>query len=307
MEQHFLQTEAWEKFQHALGHKTIRRSGDGWSYLAAVEHGGGMTRLYCPYGPTVTSLTALDEALDSLKSEAKAIKASFVRVQPFGLLLAESDASKRGLRKIIYSQPEATRRIDLSPTHEELIAAMSQSKRSICRNYQKKGLRYWNSHDAQDVDKLLPLLHDVATRNRIALHDDDYVRHQAESLMPEQASLHFISLDNDVVTGALLLEGETANYYAHAGTAAKHYKFQANTALVGEMLDYSKKQGKQWFDLYGIAPNDDPSHPWAGVTDFKAGFGGERVIYNPTFDLPISKVKYMSYQTLRTIKKKLRS
>lgn len=305
MEQHFLQTEAWEKFQHALGHETIRRSGRDWSYLAIVERSAGTTRLYCPYGPTVPSLEALDRAIESLKVEAKRIGASFVRVQPFGFLLSESDYEKRDLRKIVYSQPEATRRIELSPSLDDLIANMSQSKRSICRNYQKKDLRYWSSHDPKDVDKLLPLLHDVASRNRIALHDDDYVKRQAESLMPEQASLHFISLGDDVVTGALVLEGETTNYYAHAGTASQHYKFQANTALVGEMLGYSKEQGKQWFDLYGVAPNDDPDHPWAGVSDFKAGFGGERVIYNPTFDLPTSKGRYVFYQTMRTIKQGL--
>ena len=307
MNQHFLQSESWEKFQHALGNETVRRSGDGWSYMAIVEHGGGGVRLYCPYGPTVKDLDALDEALSSLKQEAKKVGAVFVRLQPFGPLLTDEESSRRSLKRIVYSQPEATRLIDLSPSHEDLIAAMSQSKRSICRNYQKKGLRYWVSHDPADVERFLPMLHDIASRNHISIHDDDYIRKQAQTFMPDNASLHFISLDDDDVTAALAFEDDLTVYYAHAGTAAEHYRFQANTALIGDLMAYAKDRGKKWLDLFGVAPNDDPNHPWAGVSGFKSGFGGERVIYNPTFDLPVSKMKYAVYGALRTVKQKLKS
>lgn len=303
MNQHFLQSEAWEKFQQSLGHKTIRREGSGWSYLALVERNGGLTRLYCPYGPTVRSLEALDEALTSLKTEAKQVGAAFLRVQPCPMLLTGDDAKNRGLKAIRYSQPEATRVIDLSLSYEDLIAAMSQSKRSVVRNYQKKGLTYRMSTDSADVEKLLPLIHDIAVRNRILVHDDDYIRKQAVALIPESASLHFIEQDGEAVSGALLFEDAETAYYAHAGTAATQYKLQANTALVGELLAYAKKKGKKRFDLYGIAPNDDANHPWAGVTSFKAGFGGEVVLYNQTYDLPLHKISYHAYTLLRAMKK----
>lgn len=301
MKQHFLQSEVWEAFQHKLGNKTIRRNGDGWSYLAIVEHGGGLTRLYCPYGPTAMSLENLDAAFDSLKTEAEKLGAVFVRVQPYPMLLNGNDASTRDMRPIRYSQPEATRVIDLSPSFDDIVAGMSQSKRSVVRNYRNKGLTYRLSTNPKDVKLLLPLLHDIAERNRILVHDDDYIRNQAEALMPDHASLHFIELGGETISGALLFEDDRAAYYAHAGTSAEHYKLQANTALVGELVAYAKNHGKKTFDLYGVAPTDDPKHPWAGVTGFKAGFGGEMALYNQTYDIPLRTVRYYLYQLLRSV------
>lgn len=302
MKQHFLQSDAWERFQHTLGNETIRRSGDGWSYLAIIENGGGLTRLYCPYGPTFETPLALDAALESLKTEAKKIGAAFVRVQPFGALLGKLETKSRGMKPISYSQPVATRVIDLAPPLDELIANISQSKRSVVRNYTCKGLVYRTSTDAADIEKLLPLLHDIADRNRISVHSDNYLRKQAKALLPSNGSLHFIELNGTPVSGALLFEDEQTCYYAHAGTAAEHYKLQANTALVGEMMAYAKNSGKVWFDMYGIAPTNDPGHPWSGISDFKASFGGEVVRYNATYDIPLKKASYFTYSLLRTLK-----
>lgn len=304
MNQHFLQSEAWEKFQHALGNTTVRREGDGWSYLAIVEHGGGLTRLYCPYGPTVDSPTALKAALDSLEQEAKARGAAFLRVQPQGYLLNVAESGALRMKPIAYSQPVTTRVVDLSLSLNDILAAVSQSKRSVIRNYQKKGLVYRMSKNPADIEKLLPLIHDIAERNRISVHSDEYIRKQAKALLPDDASLHFIELDGQAITGAFLFEDESCCYYGHAGTAAKHYKLQANTALVGELLAYAKNKGKQRFDLYGIAPTDDETHPWAGVTSFKAGFGGDVVRYNQTYDLPIKKALYVAYSFLRSLTRK---
>jgi lipid II:glycine glycyltransferase (peptidoglycan interpeptide bridge formation enzyme) len=148
------------------------------------------------------------------------------------------------------------------------------------------------------------LLHDIAERNRISVHSDEYIRAQARSLMPESASLHFIEQDGQAISGALLFEDAETNYYAHAGTAASHYKLQANTALVGELITYSKQSGKQQLDLYGIAPTDDPEHPWAGVSAFKASFGGRVVTYNSTYDIPVKTFQYAVYTALRSLVKR---
>ena len=307
MNQHFLQSEAWEKFQHALGNVTIRRTGDGWSYLAIVERGGGLTRLYCPYGPTVVNNTSLDDALEDLKTEAEKIGAAFIRIQPQGVLVDTPIAKQLGLSAVEYSQPVATRVIDLSSSLDQILSGVSQSKRSVCRNYQRKGLTHRVTKDPGQIELLFGPLHDIAARNRITVHSDDYIRTQAMSLMPNAASLHSIQLGDTVIAAALLFEGPQTNYYAHAGTLRAHYKLQANTALIWELIQYSKGQGKHWLDLFGIAPDDNPAHPWAGVSAFKASFGGRVIHYNQTYDLPVKKTAYRGYMLLRSLKKHLKN
>lgn len=307
MNQHFLQSEAWEKFQHALGQDTIRRQGDGWSFLAIVERGSGLTRLYCPYGPTVADRASLTTALDALRTEADEVGAAFVRLQPQGVFVDASIAKELGLSAVTYSQPVATRVIDLFASLDQILSEVSQSKRSVCRNYQRRGLTHHVTKDPQQIELLFNPLHDIASRNHIAVHGDDYIRTQAMSLMPNAASLHSIQLGSTVISAALLFEGPQTNYYAHAGTLAAHYTLQANTALIWELIRYSKEQGKHWLDLYGIAPDDNPSHPWAGVSAFKASFGGKVVHYNQTYDFPIKKAAYRGYITLRSLKKRLKN
>ena len=49
----------------------------------------------------------------------------------------------------------------------------------------------------------------------------------------------------------------------------------------------------------GIAPENAPNHPWAGVTRFKLGFGGRAVDYPGTFDLPLNRLWYTLYSLVR--------
>ena len=46
----------------------------------------------------------------------------------------------------------------------------------------------------------------------------------------------------------------------------------------------------------------DGSHPWAGITRFKKGFGGKYVEYPGTFDLPLKKGWYKVYSFVRNMR-----
>lgn len=82
MNQHFLQSAAWQQFQESLGRTTFRDSGPGWEYLAILERSTGNSRLYCPYGPTAKDEQSLAAALDSLIQLGKKHRATFLRVEP---------------------------------------------------------------------------------------------------------------------------------------------------------------------------------------------------------------------------------
>ena len=63
----------------------------------------------------------------------------------------------------------------------------------------------------------------------------------------------------------------------------------------------AKNDGFKYYDFWGIAPNDDPKHPWAGVTRFKKGFGGIIVEYGGTWEKGVSW-KYNLYRILRKLR-----
>lgn len=300
---HFLQSAAWQKFQEAQGRTVFHRSGDGWEYRAILEPARfGLSRLYCPYGPTASSSRALKTALDSLTALARSQKAAFVRVQPLGAKFGE--LKNLGLHPITYSQPAHTWYVDVSRPKSDIIADMKQNNRNLYRTHENKGMTYEKSHNPEDISRLTTLLHGVAAHNQITVHADSYFETQATILLPiKTASLHFMTYKGETVAAALVYEDDHATYYGHAAADHKHRKLGASTALLAQIIIDAHQRGKQICDLYGITDSDDPSHPWAGFTRFKKSFGGYEKALSPTYEYPIDKLRYHAYSIAKAIKK----
>lgn len=300
---HFLQSDAWQRFQQSLGRQTFRAQGNGWEYLAILEPASfGLSRLYCPYGPTVESREAFEAALGSLKTLARKFGVAYLRLQPVGISIPPNSK----LRAVNYSQPTHTWCIDLTQPEDAILQAMKPNTRNIYRNYRKKGLTHTVSYNPRDISRLTTLLHEVAEHNHITTHSDAYFRAQAETFLPQgDAALHFITKDTETIAAALVYLDESTAYYAHAAASHAYRKFNASTALLAEIIINAKQQGKTSCDLYGITTSSDPAHKWAGFTKFKQSFGGYLVDYNQTLEYPLKPVRYFALSSARKLKRLL--
>ena len=65
--------------------------------------------------------------------------------------------------------------------------------------------------------------------------------------------------------------------------------------LQWQIIKEAKNRGIKYYNFWGIAPNDNPNHRFAGVTMFKTGFGGERIDWLHAHDLPISNKYWLTY------------
>ena len=304
----FLQSPAWQSFQQKLGRKTFTNSGDGWSYLAIRESGTLNTRLYTPHGPECKTIEHLKEAILSLKDLAKEEKVTFLRIDP-SIGVSADELRKLGFSPVTYQQlqPAHTQIIDLRQTPDEILAQMSQNSRNITRNYHKKGVTVRTSHNPEDITILTSLLSKVADRNHISAHNERYFRNQVEALFPTKtATLYIAEYEGAPIAASLIYDSSDTRTYAHAAADDTYRKLSAGTALVGQMILDAHAKGLTYFDLYGIADTDNPSHPWHGFTRFKKSFGGESVTRPGTWDFPINKHGYYLYRIYQTIYRKLR-
>lgn len=304
---HFHQSAAWEAFQISLGRKVFHRSGEGWEYRAILEPARfGLSRLYCPYGPTASSHRALRTALASLKALARSQHAAFVRIQPLGAEFTPADLKRVGAHKIYYSQPAHTWCIDTSRPVDEIIGDMKQNNRNLYRTAAKKGLVYERSTDPADITHLTHLLHSVATHNQISVHSDRYFQKQADALLPiGTASIHLIRYEDKVIAAALVYEDKHTHYYGHAAADHEHRKLGASTALLAHIIITAHEVGARTCDLYGITTSDDPNHRWAGFTRFKKSFGGYQVDLSDTYEYPIGHIRHRVYRAARYIRRTL--
>jgi lipid II:glycine glycyltransferase (peptidoglycan interpeptide bridge formation enzyme) len=82
--------------------------------------------------------------------------------------------------------------------------------------------------------------------------------------------------------------------------------------LQWEAIKEAKNRGCKTYNFWGIAPDiknaqeaQESSHPWAGLSLFKMGFGGCRKEYVKTQDLVILPKYWLNY-IIEVLRKKIR-
>ncbi|WP_336711034.1 lipid II:glycine glycyltransferase FemX [Arthrobacter sp. USHLN218] len=302
-----LQSAAWATFQRSLGKKVFEQGGDGWSFLAVQEKTPLGSFLYTPYGPTAADVPALGNALEALAGLARAEGAHYVRVEPVGADLGADAAavlSGLGLVKAPADiQPHLTWMVDLTQDEDAILAGMRSTSRNLYRNIHKKGVTFEVSTDPEDISILLGFLHDVSERADFKAQSDDYLTHAARTLIPAGAAKLFIAkLDGTPIAAALSYDTDTTRVYAHAAADDTHRKLNAGIPLVVNMMMDAKHDGMSRFDMWGVSPEDEPDHKWAGFSRFKRSFGGFEVAYPGSWDLPVNKTMHTAYGIARRLR-----
>lgn len=310
-QKHFLQSQAWGDFQQACGNEVIQKQGqasDGgtWSYLAIVERGRFSSRLYCPYGPVFSSVGALSEALASLENEAKSFLVEFVRVEPWGTVSA-GELTALGLRPAAHNvQPPDTviNEVRASEVSEDdILKRASSTRRQLYRYSLRDGVEYRASYDPSDLSYFLDMIHVVAERTGMQPHEDSYFETIAQALFPQKAAGILLSVLEGVPLASIVFYSDGSSLaYAHAASVDGYRKMSPPSGLFMHAQFFARESGHTLLDTYGVAPEGaGKEHPWAGFTKFKESFGGTRVHYNGTWELPISKLRYTLYNAVGKI------
>jgi lipid II:glycine glycyltransferase (peptidoglycan interpeptide bridge formation enzyme) len=74
-------------------------------------------------------------------------------------------------------------------------------------------------------------------------------------------------------------------------------------ALQWEAMRRAKARGCTEYDLFGTAPNNDPSHPMHGLYRFKTGFGGHELHRMGCWDYPFREEEYQRFSSQEMIAK----
>lgn len=293
-----LQTDAWAKVQRKLGKPTSTVQGDGWSALCVEEKRAVGSYLYVPYGPICRDAGALDDALRAIHAHARRRRAWWVRVEPRS---SEREALWSDLplwRDVLEAdrfhpalhdhQPKHTRLIDLTAGPDAILAAATGSIRTIHRNHAKKGLEVRTSRNPDDVTILAAFLSQAAGHKHIVARSASYLHAVASAMMPvDAATLYSTWKDGAPLCATLVYDSPTQRLFAHAAMPVEHRKLRPNQPLITRALLDAHDAGIRTADLFGLAPPDEPNHPWAGFSAFKRSFGGEDVTHLGTWERDI--------------------
>lgn len=333
-EANFLQSPEYGKMNEILKNKVIYEdfNGTGWA-LMIVRNAKRGRYLEIPCGPLLDwkNRKEVEMAFNKIREIAKQEKCVFIRIRP---QLRKNEENLKiltnlGLKKSpMHLAAEHTVMINLEKSEDELLNEMRRQTRYEVRRAGKLGLEVVHDNSegifreffgvqaktAARQNFIPPNLKTLlAEREAFGENAQIYVakikeeeNKEARSETPKkQGSEAKNSNSKAVAYGLIIKNGKEGDYYEAASTELNH-KLPGAYALLWQVMKDLKKEGYTRFNLWGIAPPNQPDHRYAGVTTFKTGFGGETVEFVPAHDLVINKVKYLKNLIVETARKKWR-
>jgi lipid II:glycine glycyltransferase (peptidoglycan interpeptide bridge formation enzyme) len=303
----FLQTWEWGEFQRAAGYRVRRVIGadDRGPAAAAqlVEHRlpFGMRYQYCPRGP-VARLDAPGASLDVLSAVARRTRSLFVRFEP-AAYVRHTGSSVRSTTSL---SPASTLVTDLTLSFDDLSRNLHPKTRYNVGLAERKGVTV--ELRAGNFDEVWGLFETTATRGQFRLHPRAYYERMLGSLSTDtcRAFLAVARVESKIIAANVMIDCQGTRTYLHGASANEHRDAMAPYLLHWELLKDAKREGLRLYDWWGVAPEGaGESHPWAGITRFKQGFGGARLDYAGTFDLITRPTLYRVYEWIRALRRKV--
>lgn len=316
----FLDSWNWGEFQTRRGFKTwrlgIAEGADlqGVALTVKIKARRG-TYLLIQHGPVISDSVNKEKVfgllLEELEKIGKKEGASFVRMNPLWERSEENDSllKSRGLRlsPMHANAYDATWKLDISLSEEELIKGMRKTTRYLIRQTEKN--EDIVIEKSEDLKTYQGLNREVGKRQKFVPFSDEYIKDEYEIFGKDgQDLLLFGKYKGEVVAGALVIFYQGTGYYHQAASLSEHARLSVPYLLQWEAIREAKRRGCRLYDFWGyVDPKTDPNHPWAGPTLFKMGYGGEARLYVKTRDYVLSLKYWLTYifEELRKINRRL--
>ena len=335
----FLQSAQWRKFQENVGRKTFHLEGEDFS-ASIVEHSLPLVGKYWyvpkgpifSYHPELVSGSSSDNTgdlkpgipdqvrndINSLIELAKKENAGWIRIEPENeeiLKSIQENIAEKVIRSPHDMQPKEVFVLDILKETEILLAEMKPKTRYNIKLAQKKGvsLRITNKYECTNgeiIEAFLKLTKEMAVRNGITAHPEQYYRKMIETLPIEMLKIYVAEYENKIIAANLVLfYGKTVTYL-HGASGNEHRNVMAPFLLQWQAILDAKEMGYERYDFGGVKStsnnqqSENNKNTWEGITTFKFGFSlnTQPIEFPGSYDIVINSRKYGTYRVLQKVK-----
>ncbi|MDO4539809.1 MAG: peptidoglycan bridge formation glycyltransferase FemA/FemB family protein, partial [Syntrophomonadaceae bacterium] len=272
---------------------------------------------YAPRGPVADIADA--EALAALFAGARALGrehgAIFLKIDP------DVPVSQRGLPELLIAngfhrndtgldfegvQPAFVFRLDITPSEEELLAAMHQKTRYNIRLAQRKGVVIREAAGRGELPVFYAILEETAQRDHFLIRGYEYFEKIWDEMVPPGMAKFFMAeYEGEVIAATLaFILGDKA-WYSYGASSNRQRNLMPNYLIQWEMICRAKQLGATLYDFRGVSGDLNEDNPLYGLYRFKKGFNGELTefigdwdcVYAPAFYKLWNMVlpRYMAY------------
>jgi lipid II:glycine glycyltransferase (peptidoglycan interpeptide bridge formation enzyme) len=244
-------------------------------------------------------LTGMTSALDHVARRVRAVSISWELPVAKDPALA-ARLRRLGLRPVKPVQHSATRIIDLTPGLDEIQASWKPKWRSNTRLAMKHGVRVRSAECVADFERWYELFVRTSARDNFTVRGPEYYRRFWQlGRDAESTVLLLAEHDERLLAGIIVHQFGRESTYLYGASSNEGRNLMPNHLLQWEAMQWAKARCATRYDLFGIAETDEQTEPLAGVTRFKAGFGGETMRYAGAFDRVYHPVLYAALQRVR--------
>lgn len=198
-----------------------------------------------------------------------------------------------------YTEPRKTRCVDLRPSGDAILAQMRPKGRYNVRLAERHGVSVVEDTSERGLADFLRIYRRTATRKGIGTKPASYFRALVSLFTPlQRVSIFFAEYNGRRLATALVVYfGRRATYF-FGGSFAQYRRVMAPYLLHFEIMRNAKALGCEWYDFWGVAPENEPDHPLQDISAFKRKFGGVEVNLVPTLDRVYDPSAYDEYAVL---------
>ncbi|MDP2664067.1 MAG: peptidoglycan bridge formation glycyltransferase FemA/FemB family protein, partial [bacterium] len=243
-EKSFLQSWNWGEFQERMGNKVWRLGAfdrgnlKGLALVSKIEAKRGKF-LLIQHGPVILA-ELLEVFLKKLEEIADEEGCAFVRMNPLWQKTKENKKLFEGFgfkKSPMHANAyEATWKLDLTPSEEELLMNMRKTTRYLIRQGLKnQELEITGSESPEDVSVFDKLNKEVARHQNFVPFSFQYVKNEFEVFLKDgQARLFFGKYQGEVVASALVIFWSGIGFYHQAALLPQYHKLPISYLLQWE-------------------------------------------------------------------------
>lgn len=198
--------------------------------------------------------------------------------------------------------PSNTLYLDLRPEINSILERMKPKTRYNIKLSQKKGVTV-RIADLKDLNIWYDLYTETAIRNGIFLNDIKYfeaiLTTKADATKsPAEVYYLIAEIDHKPLAAMFLIISGNRGSYLYGASSTNNRNYMATYSLQWEAIKISKAKGCKEYDMFGISPKKDTTHPLYGLYEFKTGFGGEVFHSLGCWDYPLKEDRYNTFKAM---------
>jgi len=196
--------------------------------------------------------------------------------------------------------PSTTIFLDLSLNEEDLLKQMKPKTRYNILLAERKGIRVYRT-GIDKIDIWYKLYQETAHRNGLFVNKPEYFISVLSASADNTASPATVELlvaeyEGEPLAAMFLVMSGHRGTYLYGASSSFMRNYMPTYAMQWEAIKISKAYGCTEYDMFGVSPGPDSSHPMYGLYRFKTGFGGELFHHLGCWDYPLDEESYKFFQ-----------